>query len=80
MTISELKAALDKIAGVAGDIEVVLQEVGSEARTVVHSLGVKIDAGTGATSSTVTLEHGAPPQEPQTGAPAGQEPPAGSGA
>jgi hypothetical protein len=75
--LSELTAAFQKVQSVAGDVDVVLKDVGSEAKTVIKSIGLHIDPSSGQAGGTVELEHGAAePEAPPAPPAAAPEPPA----
>lgn len=75
MKITELVAALNKVQQIAGDIPVVLKDLGTETETVVHSLGLHFNPSDSSTGGNVTIEHG-PADETSTPEPEPPAPPA----
>lgn len=80
MTLTEVIQAFQKIAPLVGDAEVVLADVESGAKSVIHSLSIDLSPSGEAASTVVTVKHGpeaapepAPEPEPES-APA--DPPA----
>jgi hypothetical protein len=66
--ISELTALFAKVQNIAGDVEVALKNVESEAETVITDLTIHLSPADGATNGGLTIEHataGPPPPVPQ---------------
>lgn len=79
MKLSDLIAAGQKLTPLVGDAEVVLRDVDSDAKTVIHALSVDLDPSGDTTGNTVTVKHGAASEpEPEPGGSAGGSSGAGS--
>lgn len=64
MKLSDLIAAGQKLTPLVGDAEVVLEDIDSGAKSVIHALSVDLSPSGDAASSAVTVKHGAAPEEP----------------
>lgn len=72
MKVSELITVLQRVSQLAGDIEVELQAVGTEAKSYVTGLGLTLDAVSASPTSSLVIVHDttAPtPPEPEQPAP-----------